>query len=576
MSSPAPHSVHGSYCLPRVSSVFLASLGVFVVAVPAQQRQVPIRVPIVTSAPTGTTFDRSVDDEYAIAAQTDAAMPGVMFRVQDSKTGAWSPLRQFVVDSRSGGREPTVVIEEEDVFLCWVERMQVNGPVCDNLYFVRSEDGGDTFSSPLPMQPPTPDSTVVSLDAAWSRSVLTTVVQWRPASSSTDQLVVQRSVDGGVTFVAAPTVAGVLQSPGERFGFATSEGSSGVAWVDARTSRLLVRTWGSTAPAAGAPLTVESLAQPAQTPALDIGADTIALAWTDAFGGVRGVVAAMSTSAFGASVPLDAFAPGAAVVEDLGVAVDPTSAGDRAVAVWTDDHTGLRYAYAASFTPTGVAAESKVFSSPVESLGCARSDRQHAPGWFVTATESASGERVGTSSADGRRWLTPIGLGVRGLQGAGPAIQPASIGFDPGHNLVTEAWLVTEAAGTSAVLAGGMRLPNVFVEDPQAGDDLAFTLEGFPRRPLGQEMPFRIVLSRSFGELPLPTGDILGLSVDRFMLASLGMPQLLGLLDTNGDGESVSIPLPASAAGFSFTYAAVAWSAEGDLVVTPPARATIQ
>ncbi len=565
---------------PVPRSLLLAA--VLAAAIPAQDFE---PVPDFGAVPNDAATGVSLEEEFVVAAQTSLSRPGISFRIQPDVDEPWGPVRTRVLDPTSVGLEPTVVVVDEDIFLCWVERVGTGSTRREQLVFDTSFDEGDTWTGPAPMQPPPGDPSPVAEIPAYhvlaSPQGIVLVTLERGGLGATARLALRRSTDGGRTFAPTVTVASDVTPVAAALEVAASATALHCAWLAATPNgdtEVRLRSFDAATLAAAGPAvtlasgTDDSAPGDASPLALEAAGQELVVAWRllDPRGNTalqcvtsadEGRTRAPVRTLFdGSTTARDASGPQLAVHDRLGLLT----------VLWSESGPGG----ARIGSATLAAADGRVLAAQRPIAGEARGALLHKGdqrNGALTVTAVVGDRLVAASSADaGIAWRAP--RVVEGLPGL--PVEPLARGqFDDVARDHPVSALVAASSGRPPTqFVGRIGTPRVGLVPgtvAEAGAPLQFALSGFGARSVAT--PFLVVWSATPALTPLPGGGALGLRLDALSLLSLQLPQLGGVLDAGGFGATLPLQLPDNLPAFDLWVAAVALPAGSARWVNTPA-----
>jgi hypothetical protein len=543
----------------------------------AQTARQPLLVPYFGTEPTGASFGYSYEEEFAVVAETLAGRPGVHFRIRPEDEN-WSAVRTLQFNQNSEGLEPTVIVVDEEIFICWVERVRSGGTTIDTLYFDTSFDEGDTWTGPQPMNPgpnPAPNITgyrAVGVDNG-QRQWIAVLAVHADAPSSEGVLRVWRSANAGRSFAAPITLAngGV---PADGIAITADDFRSHIAWSESLPtggSRVQHVRFEHGASSPSVPTTVAAATAGSSGLALDARGDRVGIAWlTTSTPNLPRTALALSAdrgTTFATVDLTNTHALGARATQPQLAVV-----GNECFLAFTDDRRGVDHVFL-SRVPFDRASEvgvEDVFGTPASAPRLLTDRGTKAVRWIEATAGNSRLARVSLGSAAFGPSFTLLDAPN------GSAVEPVTTVFDPRYRDFRGVWLTRDSTRTDALL-GGARPQRLRAVGGAliAGQSNAFELDGFAPDSAGQL--FAIAFSGRTGETPLLIDDLaIALDADELFFASLSIPQLRGRLEFDGKARSGNLWVPPSGRGLSIVAAAFAATATGSLLITDPVSLTIR
>ena len=526
-----------------------------------QNPRPPEQVPDFGGQPTGAAYARGVGDGHAVAAHTYPAQPGVMVAFQESPGGSWSAPSLRVVDSQSVGLCPTVMVIDEIVFVCWVERTGNGATATSTLYYDLAEESGSSWRGPAPMAgdpnpggPAVADYTAALSAAPGGGSSLRVLVKLDVPNGVHDELLLYSSSGGGGFGPPLPVPDRPPQAAA--VGAMALAGGVGVhvIWTDTRFAAggqadVFYRSLAAGGSAFGPEQRLSAAsAALGEFLRLDARASGVAAAWLAASGpGREELLATLSANdgaSFTAATRIGAYDPLRDDVDAPSLALDAT--GTTATLVWNDDRSGVDQVYA-SIGATGSGQwmpDAPVFAASAATATVTASTRAGGPG--LVSAVGPSGYQGAFSLAPGAAWTDAFALAPPAL--AFEAL--ASAAYDPLYDDFVLSWLAVEN-GQAHQYAGGIRPQTLAVVGSlSAGAPARFALRYFPAQQAGDS--FQVLASGARGHLLLADGRDLGLRNDSWLDASRSRPELRGRLSADGSGQTtpLTVPLPPGTAVF--------------------------
>ncbi|MGE0144238.1 MAG: hypothetical protein AB7I19_18900 [Planctomycetota bacterium] len=542
----------------------------------AQTARQPALVPSFGTEPTGASFGYSFEEEFAVVAETLAGRPGVHFRIRPEGEN-WSAVRTLQVNPTSEGLEPTVIVVDEEIFICWVERVRSGGTTVDTLFFDTSFDEGDTWTGPSPMNPgPSPAPIITGYRAVGvggQPQVIQVLAVYADTPSSTGALRSWRSTNAGRSFAAhiAHASGGV---PADGIAVAVDNLRSHIAWSELLPtggSRVLHTRFEHSTGAPSSPTTIATTAIGSDHLALSALGDRVGIAWlTASASSLPRTALALSADRGNTFTPVDltnSHAPGARAMPPQ-VAV----AADECLLAFTDDRRGADHVFLTRvpFDRASEMATEDLFGRPASAPRLLTDHGTDSVRW-IEATAGTS--RLARVALGRQEFGSPFPL----LDAStGNAVEAVTTVFDPRYRDFRGVWL-TRGSGRTEALIGGARPQRVRAVGGAivAGRSNVFELDGFAPDSAGQL--FAVVLSGNVGQTPLLIDNLaIGLEADALFFASLSIAQLRGQLSQDGGALSGGLFVPPSARGLSIVAAAFAITSRGSLLITDPTALTIR
>ncbi|TAH38243.1 MAG: hypothetical protein EYC70_06370 [Planctomycetota bacterium] len=562
--------------------LFLAPAGSLL----AQNAREPAQVPDFGGQPTGAAYATGVEDGYAVAAHTYPDTPGVTVAFLDERGEPWSQPVVRYSDPNCIGLCPTIMVIEEIVFVCWIERVTNGSVQVDALYYDVTEENGEVWRGPEQMAgDPTMASESV-LDFAVTRgadqngrSYIYVLALLEVQGAPNDELVLFAANAEGGPFSPPVHVPDRMPQAADvdQIALSASPGRIHVAWTDDRAATAPANDLYYRSLLAGTPnfapeqrLTLHSQVFDGDL-LLAAERDRVAAAWLATLPSANQILRAIASddggSTFGAAQIVGGYAPPGDDVDDPSLAVGRT---DRsAMLAWSDDRTGQDMVYAAALAQGSSqwSADSLVFDRPASRPTVAPSN---LPGGPVLATAVAPDGYFGFFSFDQTRsWtsafpLAPMDLGFESL---------VSLAHDSRYNDFTISWLAL-AGGQLHQYVGGVRPQTLNIDGAiSQGAPASFEVIYFPTYEAG--LAFQVLISGGYGTLRLPgDGRYVGLRNDILFRSFLLRPELRGVLDSTGAGRTqpIQIPLPA---GTRLYLVAVSGNAAGFGSITDVLQTTV-
>jgi hypothetical protein len=544
--------------------------------------QIPRRA---RAVPTGGILTQAAsalcqEENFLFVGQTTEGLPGVSYRVGEENGATWTAAQRKFVDPASQGLDPTVVIVNEEVFLCWVERRSTPTGHVDAMWFDVSPNEGETWNGIRPMNPPSFNGTrtieryVVAAEpgALDRRLIVGTLI--RDVTTGARELLLQRSSDLGATF-EAPLVVSTSTTHGAAipsFDVAFSSSAAHVVWLEERAGsgagrvELFHRSIAHASSGLGPELRLRSGSFAPSAEAIDLAVDgtALAVAWLEAQPGGREQLFVATSSNAGTT-----FAVAREVNATSSSASAPQIAADRtageALIAWSETSGGASRVLArrAPLAGGALGAEAEPFGPGVVAP---RLVRGAADTGRVLLSAVRPGAVLGSiTEGAGAGFSAPFEL--LALPN-GESVRPAASAFYAFERDFVLSWVAGSGAGARQ-LVGGVRPQSVAIRGGAitAGAPLVFDLFGFPADPLGVYSQVLLAFDEGTTIFPGLLPEV-GLDFDALFLASLQVPAWQGFLDANGRRSTLPIGVPLELRGQALWVAAVALNTRFELVVT--------
>lgn len=546
-------------------------------------------VPPVFLFPSGSTFAESPQGQFSIVVETSYLTPGVGFRIRDHANTVWTSRKRMFKNLLSTGREPTVVIVDDEVFLCWVERVLTRTGIEATLYTTKSNKGATTWDAPRRMNAPSGlsnpaivDYSVVSTIEGKVRRIYIASL-WVDDLGRNREILLARSTDGGDTFTNPVRIATTSQGrPLEQVRLVTETDRVHVAWLEDRARATFGQVdvfhraleHAKTVPGTETRVTSTPFTPSPDGLVLATDANAATLAWLQSNAAQRDtlLVAASTDSGqtFTKPVIVGSYRPGIDDVSNPAVMIDKSRTS--AAIAWSDDRNSERRVRVAGLDlrSGAVGTEQSVFAFGSDEPLLIRD----GDGKILLNVTIPRGVRSSFSEDGGMTWSGAIPmLEVE----RGKTVETKAASYDPKKRAFNFAWQVQDAPGLAF---GGIRPQSVGLDTAtghfNAGSRNRFCVSSFPANLKG--MPFQILLSTGLGSTRFRSLDtVVDLKLDALFMLSFQLPALRGILDANGAGCSGSIEIPYSLLGQKFYFVALAIDFNGPAgIVTDPRLRVVQ
>ncbi|MBK9387445.1 MAG: hypothetical protein IPN34_21740 [Planctomycetes bacterium] len=544
--------------------------------------QIPRRV---RAVPTGGILTQAAsalcqDENFLFVGQTAEGLPGVSYRIGEENGSSWTAAQSKLVDPASQGLDPTVVIVNEEVFLCWVERRSTPTGNVDAMWFDVSPNEGETWNGIRPMNPPSFTGTrtleryVVAADPGARSRRLVVATLTRDVATGARELLLHRSTNLGASFAAplAVSTSAASTSAIPSFDVELSETAAHVAWLEERPSsgagrvELFQRSIAHASGGFGAERLVSSgsFAPSAESIDLAVDGDALAVAWLEAQPAGREALFFASSLDAGASFAAPREVGGAnSTASSPELAVD--RAAGEALLAWSETRGSSARVLArrAPLAGGALGAESEPFGPGVVAPRLVRGAPDTGR---VLLTAVRPGAVLG-SITEGASAAFRAPFELLALPN-GESVRPAASAFYAFERDFVLSWVAGSGASTRQ-LVGGVRPQTVAIRGGaiQAGAPLVFDLFGFPADPSGVYSQVLLAFDEGTTIFPGLLPEV-GLDFDALLLTSLQVPAWQGFLDANGRRSTPPIGVPLELRGQALWVAAVALNTRFELVVT--------
>ncbi|MBL8899921.1 MAG: hypothetical protein JNM84_19980 [Planctomycetes bacterium] len=543
--------------------------------------QIPRRA---RAVPTGGILTQAAsalcqEENFLFVGQTTEGLPGVSYRIGEENGASWTAAQRKFVDSASQGLDPTVVIVNEEVFLCWVERRATPTGNIDAMWFDVSPNEGEIWNGIRPMNPPSFTGTrtieryVVAADPGAQSRRLVVATLTRDVATGARELLLHRSTNLGASFAAPLAVSTSAANAGAipSFDVELSDTAAHVAWLEERPSsgagrvELFQRRLAHASGGFDAERLVRSGSFAPSAEPIDLAVDgsALAVAWLEAQPAGREALFVASSLDAGASfvAPREVGAANASASSPE-LAVD--RAAGEALLAWSETRSGSARVLARRAPLAGgtLGAEAEPFglgvSAPRLVRGAADTGR-------VLLTAVRPGAVLGSiTEGAGAAFTAPFEL--LSLPN-NESVRPAASAFYAFERDFVLSWVAGSGA-SARQLVGGVRPQTVAIRGGaiQAGAPLVFDLFGFPADPSGVYSQVLLAFDEGTTIFPGLLPEV-GLDFDSLFVASLQVPAWQGFLDASGRRSTLPIGVPLELRGQALWVAAVALNSRFELVV---------
>ncbi len=557
--------------VPLVPLVLVVAAAPALAQVPRSSVQVDAATDRVEDPQIATAGNLSAAAFVDVAAGTGANR--VMVATSDGRGIAWSAPVQVDQDP-SGTRKDlvssSVVVHEGVIHVAWGDLRAGASEGFGEVYYARSLDGGQTWSSEVPLDDKVPAGVgtvrdfemVVSQGAAFTRVWVMMAVD--PDSSSNEDVYVVFSGDGGATWSSANYASN--STPGQfdvdEIGIAADVDVAFVAWHEDRNGnddvffrRAVLLGGAQPSLVFITELRIDDTSSnvPDAEGDLDVlvRGSTVAVLFQEEPTGsgseeLRMNVSTTTGFSFAGDVRVGPMLPG-----DVDSPTGAILADGTIVVAWDDDRSGVDEVFATRSTNTGAsfAPEQQLSAGGGNDPSLAALGSDVAIGWEagLAAPHSLA---AALSTDGGATWGAPIAT----LADTTGDADPPSLAFDATYRNVLASWQA-DGSGRNHQFVGGFRpqtlVPQGFVAGPTSASFALARLD-----PAVDDLVL-VILSAGAGPTPIGGGRVIDLAFDALALASIDQAAFL-LAPVGPDGSAQTPPAAITfPPGLSFRAAAL-------------------